>query len=380
MTIWTGIRKELASARKDEWMATYIDPVQARVVDQALVLYVPNTFIAEAIAAERPAIRALLPDGLTDVIIRQGLARDDQPARSSAAKSAETPATSLPTSTLPASSGSQARRNRAAGDPESAVLQHVWPRDMRAMPSDLLRSSLFTINRYGPTATRPKRDKELLFSVSTFELRVTGEETNTFDADVHAQLLHYQRNQVFGTSIWFTLRELCEDLDLPPNGDNINRVRYSVERLRDTTVMLTHHDGAKPRDFKGQLVSSFVREGTQGHDRWYVQLDKYLVALLGPGVQARYHLETDRRLKSSLAKYLLRFYATHSSRIHPMKVETMRKFTGTQQPIREFRRALRNALDELVGVQAIESWGIEDDKVYINRAGEVPRLTACSER
>ena len=64
------------------------------------------------------------------------------------------------------------------------MLSHVWPRDVRAMPADLLRSSLFTINRYGMGAERPRRHKTLLFSMSNFELRATGEETNIFDADV----------------------------------------------------------------------------------------------------------------------------------------------------------------------------------------------------
>ncbi|NEL74488.1 MAG: hypothetical protein G3W60_21470, partial [Xanthomonas perforans] len=77
------------------------------------------------------------------------------------------------------------------------MLSNIWPRDMRAMPADFLRSSLFTINRYGLQAKRPMRSQTLLFSMSNFEIRVTGAETNVFDAEVHAQILHYARNQPF---------------------------------------------------------------------------------------------------------------------------------------------------------------------------------------
>ena len=206
-----------------------------------------------------------------------------------------------------------------------------------------------------------------------------GYETNVFDADVHAQLLHYQRNQAVGSSIWFSLRELAEDLDLAPNGRNLQRVRESIERLRDTTIDLRFRQGDAFYQYRGQLVLTFFREEHGSQDRWAVELSKQLIPLLAPGTQARYHVETDRRLKSNLAKYLLRFYATQTQAVFPMKVDTLRKFTGTHMPIRDFRRALKEALDELQEVGVVTAWAIEDDKVRIVRPGEAGSLTHSKE-
>lgn len=377
-TIWASIRQQLFADRAKDWVKTYIEPCQVRVLDQTLIVYTPNAFVSEVIASERPAIRKLLPAEVADVVIRQGSPRDYEapPGDASDAAARQLPPTPGASSKGSAIAAPDPGRRRPAPDPNSAMLHNVWPRDVRGMPADLLRSSLFTINRYGVGSVRPMRDKELLFSFASFELRATGQETNVFDADVQAQLLHYQRNQVFGTNIWFSLRELCEDLDLAPNGENINRVRESIERLRDTTIELRHRDPTVTRKFRSQLISSFYREEGVGHDKWCVEMSKQLIGLLGPGVQTRYHIETDRKLSSTLAKYLLRFYSSHSVKIHPMKVETMRKLTGTKQPIREFRRKLKAALDELVAVEVIGSWSIEDDKVYIDR-NQPARLTTA---
>lgn len=370
-SIWKKIKESAFSDSDAEWRSTYLEPIAARVDGQTLVLFASNQFVAEVIASIRTRIREHLPAPLVDVTIRLGIPSEykderklvDQPAQGQIAADPEK------------RDARALRRGRANVDPSVAALKAVWPRDQRGMPADLLRSSLFTVNRYGVDAVRPQRTGEPLHSASSFELRVQGEETNIFDAEVFAQLLHYQRNQPFGTLIWFSLREICVDLDLSPNGINITRVKQSIERMRDTKITLRHHDEEKKRNFVSQLIPSFYSEEDKSQDRWCVEMSKQLVYLLGPGIQARYLMETDKRLKTSLARYLLRFYSTHSAPIYPMRVDTLRKFCGTTQALKEFRRSLRSALKELTEEGFLENWEIEDDKVRVERSQSFKTLS-----
>lgn len=369
--IWTKIKDTAFAGRDSDWRSTYLDPVAARVEETALILYAQNQFVAEVLGSVRTTIRENLPSPVSEVIIRLGAPSEYAPR---AAKASEVPPVTNDSTAVAKQESRAVRRGRTYTDPSTHALQSVWPRNQRGMPADLLRSSLFTVNRYGVDAARPKRDGRMLHSASSYELRVTGEETNIFDADVFAQLLHYQRNQPFGSLIWFSMREICIDLDLSPNGINITRVRNAIERMRDTKIDLRHHDGEKKRDFVGQLIPSFVHEEDSTQDRWCVEMSKQLVYLLGPGIQARYQIEVDRRLKSSLARYLLRFYSTHSGPIYPMKVETLRRFCGTTQVMKEFRRTLRAALKELKEEGFLEDWYIEDDKVFVTRKATIKPL------
>lgn len=368
-TLWKAIQEKAFQGRDPDWIATNIAPLQPWIQDDAFVLYAPNVFVSEIVASVAPEIRAALPSDLREFIITIG--SPPKPGEAAAAQLPAAPGEAQGTKpALPvAKSRSIRRTERSDSSPGVAegMLENIWPRDMRAMPADFLRSSLFTINRYGLNAQRPMRSNTLLFSMSNFEIRVTGAETNVFDAEVHAQILHYQRNQPFGTTIWFSLRELCTDLDLSTNGESIQRVRESLNRLHDTRVVITRKGADEKTAISGNLIASFSYQETKDADRWRVEIGTHMLELLGPGVQTRYLLEMDRALKTSLARYLLRFYSSHTKHVYPIKVETMRRFTGTNMNLREFRRALKNALDELRAVNAISAWEIEDDKIKIEK-------------
>ncbi|APO93208.1 plasmid replication initiator TrfA [Xanthomonas vesicatoria] len=366
-TLWKSIQDQAFKGRDPNWIATNITPLQPWIEDDSFILFAPNVFVSEVIASIAPEIRAALPAGIRDFVISIGAPPKpgDGTPRHAPAESNTSPVTSKHVAAVPPTSPQRKQISQQAQ--VEGMLSNIWPRDMRAMPADFLRSSLFTINRYGLQAKRPMRSQTLLFSMSNFEIRVTGAETNVFDAEVHAQILHYARNQPFGTTIWFSLRELCTDLDLSTSGESIQRVRESLHRLHDTRIVISRKGADEKTAISGNLIASFSYQETKDAERWRVEIGTHMLELLGPGVQTRYLLEMDRALKSSLARYLLRFYSSHTKHVYPIKVETMRSFTGTNMSLREFRRALKNALNELLAVNAISSWEIEDDKIKVEK-------------
>ncbi|APO97748.1 MULTISPECIES: plasmid replication initiator TrfA [Xanthomonas] len=364
-TLWKSIQDQAFKGRDPNWIATNITPLQPWIEDDSFILFAPNVFVSEVIASVAPEIRAALPVGIRDFVITIG--EPPKPGETPR-HAAESNTSTVPSKHVAAVPPTSPRKKQISQQAQvEGMLSNIWPRDMRAMPADFLRSSLFTINRYGLQAKRPMRSQTLLFSMSNFEIRVTGAETNVFDAEVHAQILHYARNQPFGTTIWFSLRELCTDLDLSTSGESIQRVRESLHRLHDTRIVISRKGADEKTAISGNLIASFSYKETKDAERWRVEIGTHMLELLGPGVQTRYLLEMDRALKSSLARYLLRFYSSHTKHVYPIKVETMRSFTGTNMSLREFRRALKNALNELLAVNAISSWEIEDDKIKVEK-------------
>ena len=70
--------------------------------------------------------------------------------------------------------------------------------------------------------------------------------------------------------------------------------------------------------------------------------------------------------KSFIAKWLQVFYASHDAP-YAMKVDTLREQSGSDSPLREFRRMLKVALDKLVDVGLLSSWTLEKDLVKVQK-------------
>ncbi len=98
-----------------------------------------------------------------------------------------------------------------------------------------------------------------------------------------------------------------------------------------------------------------------------VIFDKDMLNLYEAGYS---HIDWNQRMalgKSALAKWLHGFYATHA-KPYPYKVETLHNLCGSVAAMKEFKRMLKKALDDLVGAGAIESWSIDQyDLVIVQR-------------
>ena len=131
----------------------------------------------------------------------------------------------------------------------------------------------------------------------------------------------------------------------------------------------------------GTLVSKAFRDEDTG--RYVVIFDKDMLTLYEAGYS---HIDWNQRMalgKSTLAKWLHGFYATHA-KPYPYKVETLHNLCGSlDKSLRSFRQKLKKALDELVNVGAIDGWKIDKDDLvtvlrtpsraqqkYLNRASK----------
>jgi hypothetical protein len=230
------------------------------------------------------------------------------------------------------------------------------------VPNAVLRGSLFSVSKQRATAKR----RELLATVDGVDIRFKGERFNQHDLDLFEMLLHLARLQPLGNQVEFSANALLKELGRGIGGKDHEELKEAIARLRGGVVEITWtNEGDKGRTFGGGLVADYYRdEATQ---RYVVVFDEKMLSLYEGGYTQIDWQQRKALGANSLAKWLQGFYASHA---HPYayKVETIRKLCGTTVArLPDFRRLLRASLDELVRVEAIQSWTIENDLIHVSR-------------
>lgn len=259
----------------------------------------------------------------------------------------------------------QAKREMAAANPKNqpvVPLQSslpVWPNEVRGVPNAILRGALFSIGQ--ERLVHQKRT--LIAAVEGYEIRFKGEAFNQTDLDVLEAMLHLAMPHPLGKRVEFTVYSFLKAIGRGTSGKHHEEFKEQLARLMGGVVEIT--DTKARKTFMGSLVSKAFREEDTGH--YVVIFDKDMLNLYEGGYS---HIDWNQRMalgKSALAKWLHGFYATHA-KPYPYKVETLRSLCGSTATLKEFKRMLKKALDDLVGVGAFQGWSIDGaDLVRIQR-------------
>lgn len=260
-------------------------------------------------------------------------------------------------------------RTKKSGVDRAIPFPVKWSESQIAAPNVCLRSALFGSTR-GPR--QRFLEDTVLASLGGYMVTVKGERFDQFDFDVWAAALHHQNEFGFGVTSPISVSGLAKSAGLDGSGKSLKRVRKSLRRMLDSTVVLKFPGGG----FAGHLISSFAwrdanEDGDDGEgDAEYVlKLDPDVAKLLG---RDQYTLidALDRRClgENFLAKWLHGFICSHAS-MHPTKVETLHALCGSQAAeLRYFRANVREALELLKENGLITDWQIDArDCVVIQR-------------
>lgn len=362
--LWGKVVAELRKELGEEAAVINLKPAKPHLVGKTLVLDAPNTFVAERLEAYRPAITKVLPAGVAGLQVVVGY---KPPAPSSEPEQGNRPARTV--ESAPAPSRRQSRSDAQPMTSPEGFLPQVWGEAYRAIPSDLVRSALFTSNVYGEKSVRPKRDHQELVALSNMRLLVTGEELNQFDERVFMQLLHYQRRVRLGEAVRFSLREVCDDLGVHPTGRNLRLVREAIDRLQKNTIDLKVQGRGSERGYSGHLINELVYSHTLNKDAWGVTFSPQIAGLLARGALTKVRHELQSRIGSSLALWLMHYYSSHREPF-PEKVATFKARSGSSiKTERRFKQALREALGDLEKVGFLKAWRIDDaQNVHVTRS------------
>ena len=252
-------------------------------------------------------------------------------------------------------------KDKKATAPERQLKLELWPDEVRGVPNAILRGALFGV---GQERTVHKK-RTLIAAVEGYEIRFKGETFNQTDLDVLEGMLHVAMPHPLGKRVEFSVHSFLKALGRKTSGADHEQFKEQVMRLVTGGIEIT--DTKARVTFMGTLVHKAYRDEDTG--RYVVIFDKDMLNLYEAGYS---HIDWNQRIalgKSTLAKWLHGFYATHA-KPYPYKVGTLHNLCGsTDKSLRSFRQKLKKALDELAIVEAIEGWSIDkDDLVTVQRA------------
>ena len=254
----------------------------------------------------------------------------------------------------------EGKAQKKAATPDRQLKLELWPDEVRGVPNAILRGALFGV---GQERTIHKK-RTLVAAVEGSEIRFKGETFNQTDLDVLEGMLHLAMPHPLGKRVEFTVHSFLKALGRGTSGKHHEEFKEQVMRLVTGGIEIT--DTKARVTFMGTLVSKAFREEDSG--RYVVIFDKDMLNLYEAGYS---HIDWNQRMalgKSTLAKWLHGFYATHA-KPYPYKVETLHNLCGSaDKSLRSFRQKLKKALDELICVRAIDGWIIDqDDLVTVQR-------------
>lgn len=240
----------------------------------------------------------------------------------------------------------------------------LWPDAVRGVPNAVLRGSLFSVSQ-----RRTWVERELLTSVEGIEIRFTGQRFNQTDLDVWEMLVHLARMQPLGDRVDFTAHALLKALGRGTGKSQHKQLADEIVRLRAGTAEITWT--GEQKSIVGGLISKAYRDDETG--RYIVILDRDIHKLYETGYSQVDWGQRQALGSNNLAKWLHGFYASHA-KPYPYKVATLKELCGsTTKDLREFRRMLKDALNDVKDVGLITAWEI-DSRDLVSVA-KVPTLS-----
>jgi hypothetical protein len=252
----------------------------------------------------------------------------------------------------------------------------LWGDKVRGLPNPIARSSLFTVgNQNEPRVFH--RTHKAIQTIAGYTITYKGEELRQDDEDCFLQLVHLARHHAAGDKVEFTAYSFLKELGWKKSSEGYERLRTTLDRLQLTGLRISTAAGESEGGdgagggYQGALVRKFAWKDETGRSltRWVVFLEPEIVTLFAPNGYTQVFWEQRMRLRSSLAKYLHSYYASHESP-YPIKSATLKSLSGSRASrLSDFRKSLRTALQQLVDEAFLDTWRIDaNDLVHVVRS------------
>jgi len=219
--------------------------------------------------------------------------------------------------------------------------------DLRHMPNDYGRSSLFTArNRRQPRRTL--LHEKLFHYNEHISILYTGTELRAEDDElVWMQILNYGQSMSLGEPFEFSVKDLVRDVGWSKNGRNYDRSRKCISRLKASEILALN---AKAYGKSGSisLIRNYIAtndsEGKPTHYRMW--LDPSLIVLFA-GNTFSSHLWKAYRDLSPVARRLADYIQSHQHPF-PLAAERFRRMCGSMDSnARSWRQTVNKACSEV---------------------------------
>lgn len=274
---------------------------------------------------------------------------------------------------------------------QSIALSEVAPcrGDIRVMPNDFARSSLFFVKKKG--TPRKTMNREKLFHLSDkVEVRYTGQELRADDDElVWLSLVHYCYNAPMGEAVDVKVSDLLKDLGWSANGENYERIRTIISRLSATDIVIknraTYGDLEDFKKKRKKAPPSLTRgismiDGYLEYDkvdglptRYLISIDKMLIFFFCGGLFTYLNWEQYKKLTPTGRR--LTDYALSHKEPNPIAVKTFLMMCGAdtaEMPVKTQNLLARRVCSEIVKKGVVQVAKVEDGFIYIQR--EQPKM------
>lgn len=240
-----------------------------------------------------------------------------------------------------------------------------WADGKGASPNEIVRSALFTARNRNMRRAYLKQAEIVVTGGGA--ILYLGEELRQDDELVWMRLLHLSKGQPLGDPIFFTPYSFLKAIGWRVNNWGYQHLRTCLLRMKATAVQITSN--RLHRTVVTSLIDYIAMWDPEKNTPlalWEVRLSKVMSLLFADGAFTLIDLEQRKSLPEGIATKLHSYWSSHRDP-YPVKVETLQKLCGSENELRFFRRELKKALDALVEVGFLETWGIEIDLVAVIR-------------
>lgn len=240
-----------------------------------------------------------------------------------------------------------------------------WTDGKGASPNEIVRSALFTARNRNKRRAYLKQAEIIVTGGGA--ILYLGEELRQDDELVWMRLLHLSKGEVLGEPIFFTPYSFLKAIGWRVNNWGYQHLKTSLLRMKATAVQITSN--RLHRTVVTSLIDYIAMWDPEKHTplaQWEVRLSKIMSLLFADGAFTLIDLEQRKALPEGIATKLHSYWSSHREPF-PVKVETLQKLCGSENELRFFRRELKKALNALVEVGFLETWGIEIDLVAVIR-------------
>ena len=247
----------------------------------------------------------------------------------------------------------QGRRKPAAAN---VVQLPLWPESHRTAPNAVLRSALFPAIQ---GKTRRYLMREMIAATRDYQIGFTGAQFDQADLEVWEEIVHLCREHPLGTRCDFSAHGLLKALGRATGKANHEWLKDSVARLTANAVHIhTTHQGERV-----EYLGSMVQEAAvyEEQKRFQLVLNPLLLTLYQEGYTTVDVKQRALLRGKPLALWLHSYFST-AIKVHPVKVETLHRLSGSNTKILwKFRQQLKQALGELKDAGFVTAWRIDAD-------------------
>jgi len=237
----------------------------------------------------------------------------------------------------------------------------LFPQETRPVSNDMARSALFSCVQ---GKKRRWLKNAVLATVGDVRIEFTGEQLNQDDCDTLMQLIFMARNKPLGQFVVVSAYAVLKGLGRKHGGHDHEQLRQEIERLTKGSVAVR----GEGLNYVGHLIDESMQDLRTR--RWLYRFNVNMRVFFGLDNYTLIDWERRKNLKrKDLARWLQLYWSTHSKPF-PVSVDYLREKSGSQTAeLREFRRMLRRALNDLANNGDVAEWKIDkpSDLVYVNR-------------